>query len=110
VEFRHPSWHTPSVYQLLTDHGVALCIAVGGRVQPDRITTAPFSYIRIHRGQEPEGGFTAEELKSWAAQVRRLEESGKDVYLYFNNDWGGFAVRDAAKLQELLTGSLSAAV
>ena len=42
------------------------------RTHPDRITTAPFTYIRMHRGQEPEGGFTEEELSSWAAQIRAL--------------------------------------
>jgi uncharacterized protein YecE (DUF72 family) len=102
LEFRHPSWHAPEVYQLLSQHTVALCIPVGGGLHPDRITTAPFTYIRMHRGQEPGGGFTAEELRSWAGQVRALSNAGKDVYLYFNNDWEGYAVRDAAALQELL--------
>lgn len=102
LEFRHPSWHAPEVYQLLSQHTVALCIPVGGGLHPDRITTAPFTYIRMHRGQEPGGGFTAEELRSWAGQVRALSNAGKAVYLYFNNDWEGYAVRDAAALQELL--------
>lgn len=102
LEFRHPSWHTREVYQLLSQRAVALCIPVGGGLHPDRITTAPFTYIRMHRGQEPGGGFTAEELRSWAGQVRALSNAGKDVYVYFNNDWEGYAVRDAATLQELL--------
>jgi uncharacterized protein YecE (DUF72 family) len=56
----------------------------------------------MHRGQEPAGGFTDEELISWAAQIRGLRAAGKEVYVYFNNDWGGFAIRDAVKLRELL--------
>jgi uncharacterized protein YecE (DUF72 family) len=102
VEFRHPSWHISEVYQLLAERSVALCIPVGGGLHPDRITTAPFTYIRMHRGQDPGGGFTPEELKSWGAQVHALRNAGKDVYLYFNNDWEGYAVRDAARLQALL--------
>jgi uncharacterized protein YecE (DUF72 family) len=102
LEFRHPSWHTRQVYQLLSQHGVALCIPVGGGLQPDRITTAPFTYMRMHRGQEPGGGFTAGELRSWASQVRALSSAGKEVYVYFNNDWEGYAVRDAMILRELL--------
>jgi uncharacterized protein YecE (DUF72 family) len=102
LEFRHPSWNTPEVYQALSEHGVALCVPVGGAVQPDRVTTAPYTYIRMHRGQEPEGGFTRDELTFWAAQVRAVEASGKDVYLYFNNDWGGYAIRDAIALEGLL--------
>jgi uncharacterized protein YecE (DUF72 family) len=102
MEFRHPTWHTREVYQLLTDHSVALAIPVGGRVNPDRITTAPFTYIRMHRGAEPVGGFTREELRAWAAQIRSLRIRGKEVYVYFNNDWEGHAIRDAMALQELL--------
>jgi uncharacterized protein YecE (DUF72 family) len=102
IEFRHPSWHTKEVYQLLTNHAVALCIPVGGGLHPDRITTAPFTYIRMHRGQEPGGGFTLAELTSWASQIRALRAAGKEVYVYFNNDWGGYAIRDAFKLRELL--------
>jgi uncharacterized protein YecE (DUF72 family) len=102
LEFRHPSWHTPEVYRLLSDHAVALCIPVGGGLYPDRVTTAPFTYFRMHRGQEPAGGFTTEELISWAAQIRGLRSAGTEVYVYFNNDWGGFAIRDAVKLRELL--------
>jgi uncharacterized protein YecE (DUF72 family) len=102
VEFRHPSWHTSETYQLLAEGGVALCIPVGGGLEPDRITTAPFTYIRMHRGQEPTGGFAREELKSWAVQVRALAASGKEVYIYFNNDWKGFALRDAVTFERLL--------
>jgi uncharacterized protein YecE (DUF72 family) len=105
IEFRHPSWHAGEVYQLLAEYGAALCIPVGGGMHPDRITTAAFTYIRMHRGQEPDGGFSVEELKAWAGQVRALESSGKDVYVYFNNDWGGLAIRDALRLEEMLWSS-----
>jgi uncharacterized protein YecE (DUF72 family) len=106
VEFRHASWHTVDVYRALADHQVALCIPVGGGLQPDRITTAPFTYIRFHRGQEPRGGFTPEEIRAWAGQVRALANANKEVFVYFNNDWEGFALRDASALEELLAGQI----
>lgn len=102
IEFRHPGWHRSEVYRLLSDHGVALCIPVGGGLHPDRVTTAPFTYIRMHRGQEPGGGFTDDELQSLAGQIRALRSADKEVYVYFNNDWSGYAIRDAVKLRELL--------
>jgi uncharacterized protein YecE (DUF72 family) len=102
IEFRHPSWHTDEVYGVLARHQVALCIPVGGGLHPDRITTAPFTYIRMHRGQEPAGGFTPKELEVWSGQIRALAGAGKEVYLYFNNDWEGFAIRDAVGMQRLL--------
>jgi uncharacterized protein YecE (DUF72 family) len=105
VEFRHPSWHTEAVYRLLAQHQVALCIPVGGGLAPDRITTAPFTYIRMHRGAEPAGGFRQEQLREWSQQIRALLAGGKEVYIYFNNDWEGFAIRDAVALERLLAQS-----
>jgi uncharacterized protein YecE (DUF72 family) len=102
VEFRHPSWHTQETYRLLSQFGVALCIPVGGGVHPDHVTTAPFTYVRMHRGQGEGGSFTPKELRFWAAQLRALVGSGKDGYVYFNNDWEGVAVRNAAGLKNLL--------
>lgn len=102
VEFRHPSWQQRDVYELLGRHGVALCVPVGGRVQPDLVTTAPFAYLRMHAGAGPGGGFTDDQLHAWAGRVRGLRRGGKEVYVYFNNDWEGHAVRDAARLRALL--------
>jgi uncharacterized protein YecE (DUF72 family) len=102
VEFRHPSWHRPDIYDLLGRHGTALCVPVGGRVHPDLVTTAPFSYLRMHAGAGPGGGFTDDQLRAWAGRIRGLRRAGKDVYVYFNNDWEGHAVRDGARLRALL--------
>jgi uncharacterized protein YecE (DUF72 family) len=105
VEFRHPSWHSEAVYRLLARRQVALCIPVGGGLEPDRITTAPFTYIRMHRGREPAGGFLPEEVWEWSKQIRALVAADKEVYIYFNNDWEGFAIRDAIMLEQLLNQS-----
>jgi uncharacterized protein YecE (DUF72 family) len=102
LEVRHPSWQTPAVYDALGRRGVALCVPVGGRVQPDLVTTAPYTYIRMHAGAESGGRFGEEQLKPWAARIRAVAGSGKDVYVYFNNDWEGHAVRDAALLRGML--------
>ncbi len=102
IEFRHSSWHLPAVYQLLGRSGVALCVPVGGAVQPDLVTTASFAYLRMHQGDGPGGGFDSGQLRTWAGRVRALHRTGKEVYVYFNNDRGAHAVRDAARLRSLL--------
>jgi len=102
LEVRHPSWQAPDVYERLAARGMALCVPVGGRVQPDLVTTADFTYIRMHAGEEPGGGFGEDQLVLWAGRIRALARSGKDVYVYFNNDRGGHAPRDAARLRALL--------
>jgi uncharacterized protein YecE (DUF72 family) len=102
LEFRHPSWQVSSVYDALGRRGVALCVPVGGRLQPDLVTTAPFSYIRMHAGAGPSGGFQEAQLRQWASRIRALGRAGKDVYVYFNNDWEGHAIRDAPRLRAFL--------
>ena len=102
VEFRHPSWHTAEVYDTLADYDIALCIPVGGRVRPDLVTTASFVYIRMHAGDGPGGGFTPKQLEWWAGRLRALGKGGKDCFVYFNNDPGGHAPRDARTLLDLL--------
>jgi uncharacterized protein YecE (DUF72 family) len=103
LEVRHPSWQVPEVYEALAGAGVALCVPVGGLVQPDLVTTATFTYLRMHRGQAPGGRFDDQELRGWARRLRAVTRSGKDVYVYFNNDRGGHAPRDAERLRQLLT-------
>ena len=102
VEFRHPSWHTAEAYDVLAGRGVALCIPVGGRVRPDLVTTAAFVYLRMHAGEGAGGGFTGEQLAWWAGHLRALGKAGKDRFVYFNNDPGGHAPRDARTLLDLL--------
>jgi uncharacterized protein YecE (DUF72 family) len=108
IEFRHPSWQAAPVYDALGRRGVALCVPVGGRVSPDLVTTAPFTYIRMHAGSAPGGAFGDEALRSWAGRIRALRRAGKSVYVYFNNDREGHAPRDADKLRAAL-GALTAA-
>jgi uncharacterized protein YecE (DUF72 family) len=102
VEFRHPSWHQPEVYETQGRRAVALCIPIGGPVFPDLVVTAPFVYLRFHAGRAPGGGFEPEVLREWAGRLRAVLHSGLDAHAYFNNDREGHAVRDARSLTQLL--------
>jgi len=94
-EFRHESWFAADVYALLREHGAAL-VLTGER----EVFTAPWTYVRFHRGvRGRRGNYSESELQEWAARIRSWS---CDVYAYFNNDWEAFAVRNAARLKELL--------
>jgi len=41
-------------------------------------------------------------LRQWAVQVSKWHAEGRRVLVYFNNDLGGHAIRNARKLKELL--------
>jgi len=106
VEFRHPSWPDEAVYALLERHGAAYCVMSGARLPCVLRATAPFVYVRMH-GPDPAhlyaGSYSSEDLRWWADRVREWSEGGRDVYVYFNNDGYGHAVRNAEELRGLLS-------
>jgi uncharacterized protein YecE (DUF72 family) len=102
-EFRHPSWFAPDVYALLREHGAALVIGD----HPERPfqaheLTAAWTYVRFHHGSRGRrGNYSERELDAWARRLGAWRTRA-DVYAYFNNDWEGFAVQNAAALRERL--------
>jgi uncharacterized protein YecE (DUF72 family) len=102
-EFRHPSWFADEVYALLRDHRAALVIGdTPQRPFQTHELTADWTYLRFHYGHRGRNGnYSDSELEEWA---RRIEEWWRDadVYAYFNNDWEGFAIRNARWLTERL--------
>ena len=104
-EFRHPSWFHDDVYALLQEHGAALVVA-DRAPEPTSpwIDTAGWWYVRLHHGRGRNGAYTGAELRRWSELVARARG---DVYVYFNNDWEGFAVRNARTLAELLADDLA---
>ncbi|HBY95398.1 MAG TPA: DUF72 domain-containing protein [Chloroflexi bacterium] len=100
-EFRHPSWLDPQVYALLEHAGAALCLPVAPAMPLDVCLTAPWTYIRMHGGEQGTG-YSDEELRTWAERIRSFLAQELDTYVYFNNDPGGHAIRDAERLREML--------
>jgi len=104
VEFRHESWFTDDVMSLLRERRVALVIADRPEIKSFQTQelTADFTYLRFHHGSRGvRGNYSERELDEWADRVRGWSRIA-DVYAYFNNDWKGFAPRNAARLAELL--------
>ena len=103
LEVRHPSWLGPDTVDLLVKAGVALCLHDTRGLRVTGPVTADFVYVRRHgtsaryRGSYPEA-----RLRSDAAEIRRWLADGLDVYVYFNNDGGGAAIRNALRLRRLL--------
>jgi uncharacterized protein YecE (DUF72 family) len=102
-EFRHESWFTKPVYELLSRHRAALVIGDHPKwpFQARELTT-DWTLVRLHHGRRGRrGNYSEREIATWArrlAQWRRLAE----VFVYFNNDWEGFAVDNALSLKRRL--------
>jgi uncharacterized protein YecE (DUF72 family) len=95
-EFRHPSWFAPDVYALLRERGVALAIGDDPRrpFQTDELT-AGFTFVRYHHGHRGRNGnYSERELDEQAERIHGLALR-VDAFVYFNNDWCGYAPRNA---------------
>ena len=102
-EFRHESWFTADVYELLREHGAALVVGDDPErpFQAHELVT-DWTYVRFHRGSRGRrGNYSDRELDTWARRIRAWRRRA-DVYAYFNNDWEGFAVRNATALERRL--------
>ena len=105
VEFRHPSWHTEAIFNLLEQHGAAYCIMSGANLPCILRTTASVVYVRLHGPDTRHlygGSYSDADLGWWADRIREWERMGKEVFVYFNNDGGGHAVRNAETLRWML--------
>jgi uncharacterized protein YecE (DUF72 family) len=102
-EFRHASWFDEDVFALLREHRVALVVADrAGLPEAPWIDTAGWWYVRLHHGRAGRrGNYSRAELERWAARLRGRRG---DAFVFFNNDWEGFAPENAATLRSLLTG------
>ena len=105
-EFRHASWFTEAVYELLRTHDAALVIGDRPEVKEFQTheLTADWTFVRFHYGSRGRrGNYSESELEEWA---RRFEawQRDVDVLAYFNNDWEVFAVRNALWLNRRLSG------
>ncbi|MGZ4125427.1 MAG: DUF72 domain-containing protein [Actinomycetota bacterium] len=99
-EFRDRSWEREDVYELLDGAGAAFVLAdrPGARV-PD-VVTGGWSYVRFHQGRPGIADYPREKLRRWARRIAGMP--ARETFVYFNNDPGGAAVRDAMTLTAML--------
>ena len=106
VEFRHPSWSCDAVFDLLAEHEAAYCVMSGARLPCELRATASFVYVRMH-GPDPDhlyaGSYSDGDLGWWADRIREWDATGHQVFVYFNNDGAGHAVRNADTLRAMLS-------
>jgi uncharacterized protein YecE (DUF72 family) len=102
-EFRDPDWHREEVYALLARFNAAFCIFELGALRAPPIATADFVYVRLHGPAGAyAGSYAAPALRRWAARLRDWHREGRDVWLFFDNDEAGYAVRNALTLRALV--------
>ncbi len=99
-EFRDATWEQDETYEILDRAGAALVIADRPGLDSPTVVCGGWSYIRFHQGAPHRTGYPRSKLERWADRIAALD--AHDTYVYFNNDPGGAALRDAVTLSELL--------
>lgn len=107
LEMRDPRGYEPWVIDLLQEHGVTLCVHDMAGSESPLLTVGPIVYLRFHGyGAKYGGSYPGDVLEEWAGWLRRALATGRDAYVYFNNDINGYAVYDAERFRALADGLL----
>lgn len=119
LEVRHPSFLVPEAMTILRHHGIALAFSHSNAWPYAEEVTAGSVYLRLHG---PDAIYASEypDLDRWAERIRRWHAAGepddavrvtptrppprkeRDVYVYFDNDQGARAPRQAIALRRIL--------
>ncbi|MFL6514865.1 MAG: DUF72 domain-containing protein [Chthoniobacterales bacterium] len=103
VEFRHKTWWRTAVYRAFEKRGLTFCSVSSPRLPSDLITTNERIYVRFHgTSRWYRHDYSADELSQWAEKIQA--SGAKEAWIYFNNDREGFAIHNARKLRDLLSG------
>lgn len=101
VEFRHASWWNQTVYSAFRDAGTIFCSCSGPRLPDDLVRTTDEIYLRLHGPDRwYRHDYSDDELTIWADKIRT--SGAKKAWVYFNNDYEGFAPKNAMAMRRLL--------
>ncbi|MBJ6725998.1 DUF72 domain-containing protein [Geomesophilobacter sediminis] len=104
-EFRHQSWIGDEIVEICRKEKVGLCMADAPQFLHRLPVTADFVYLRRHGASgQYFGEYTEEQLAEDADRIEGYLGEARDVFIYFNNDAGGAAPRNAVQLTALLQG------
>ena len=103
-EFRHDSWLTEEVYELLRRHGAGLVIHDADDHTTPLVVTARLSYLRLRKSE-----YSAEDLAAWRDRARAWVADGVDVYMYVKHEDNPDAPLIALELARGLDVPLNAA-
>jgi uncharacterized protein YecE (DUF72 family) len=111
LEFRHPGWLADWTYEELEQKNVSLALVEGPWISRGLIFGAAknlrstFTYIRLMNARDLQkfdhiARHRDEELDQWVKIIDQLP--AKDIYIYIDNYFEGFAPGTAARLQDRL--------
>jgi uncharacterized protein YecE (DUF72 family) len=104
IEFRNKHWFTKELFTVLKKYNVALVAGQSSRWPGIRQVTADIVYIRMHGPEKLfASSYSDEQLSELATYVDALPTHVKRVYVYFNNDFHGYAIENAKRLRSMIS-------
>jgi len=103
-EFRHASWLTDEVYEMLKERNACLCLAESDKFETPEVLTAGFYYARLRRGQYP-----SEERAEIGRKAEALVAGGRDVFIYFKHEETADGAMYAEELLRARSGNAAGA-
>jgi uncharacterized protein YecE (DUF72 family) len=80
-EFRHASWFSEAIWDLLKSRNAALCVAETETMTTPDVTTATFVYYRFRKPT-----YSGDERQSMIDRVKEHVAAGRDVFAYFKHE------------------------
>ncbi len=104
VEFRHLSWYTDNIYELLKSHQAAMVLQdMPKSASPLRLTADKLVYVRFHGPSgDYKGSYSDSFLYEYAGYIHEWQQEGRQVYVYFNNT-AGAALQNLHMLKHYLS-------
>lgn len=103
-EIRNKTWLNDRFFNLLSHIGAAFVIADSGKRYPyHEAVTTDFVYLRLHgREQLYASDYNDTDMEHYAEKIKTWLSMNKTVWGFFNNDYHGYAIKNAARLIEIL--------
>ncbi|HVW96261.1 MAG TPA: DUF72 domain-containing protein [Mucilaginibacter sp.] len=90
VEFRHKSWYSDTVVDMLSKSDAGMVIHdMPASAAPHQLTAESFVYLRFHGpAGDYKGSYSDDFLNEYAEYINEWRDDGKQVFVYFNNTVG----------------------
>lgn len=104
LEARNTTWFDCSVQEMLEKYSLSWVIAdAGDRFPQKEMSTSNEIYLRFHGVEKLySSSYSDEKLSLYAEKISMWLQSGKRVWIFFNNTMNGAAVKNAFTIESMI--------
>jgi len=104
MEIRHESWMTEDSYTLMSQYDIAFVMSHSANHFPyAEVVTAKNIYFRFHGpGSLYNTKYHHATMKKYSRLFNNWLREGRDLWIFFNNDWFGYGIDNALTLRKYL--------